>query len=157
MVSITLAAFGMDPEKISNRFSPYCTRFSLLSSNSRGEPSGPRSALLRAKTMGKRRRYINYTETEKNALPCLACAELKPLRRHELGHQHLGEIASALWWVAPWFSLSRWAGHITMPRLARAQGGNQLCMATQSKHGCRFTFFELHKKYRWLTKTNTDT
>ena len=37
------------------------------------------------------------------------------------------------------------------------KGEDQLCMATQSKHGCRFTFFELHKKYRCLTKTNTDT
>jgi hypothetical protein len=33
--SYTLAAFGMDPEKISKRFSSYCTRFSCLSSDSK--------------------------------------------------------------------------------------------------------------------------
>ena len=46
--SYTLAAFGMDPEKISKRFNSYCTRYSRHSSDStvsqavRGIPSPPR-------------------------------------------------------------------------------------------------------------------
>ncbi len=46
--SYTLAAFGMDPEKISKRFSSYCTRYSRHSSDSNREPSGPREPVSTA-------------------------------------------------------------------------------------------------------------
>src|SRR5271166_3115405 len=46
--SYTLAAFGMDPVDVNKRFSSYRTRFSLLSSNSKRKPSGPRDPVSTA-------------------------------------------------------------------------------------------------------------
>ena len=46
--SYSLADFGMNPEKLSERFSSYCTRYSRHSSDSNREPSGPRDPVSTA-------------------------------------------------------------------------------------------------------------
>ena len=46
--SYSLAAFGMNPVNLSERFSSYRTRFSRLSSDPKPEPSGPRDRVSTA-------------------------------------------------------------------------------------------------------------